>query len=522
MLIVAALAAAGVALRLALARQSLFADELSTHWIVAGRGLGDVISVVHTDAEITPPLFFVASWLTTRIDLAPELLRAPSLLAGAATIPLVYLLGARTVGRRAALVTAALTTCSPFMAYYAAEARGYALMVALVLGSTLCMLAAVDRGGARWWIAYAACACAAVYTHYTAVFALAGQLGWLLWAHPEARRPALAASAGAAVAFLPWLSGLQGDLESPTTDILSALQPFTPTYVRTSVAHWAIGFPYATAGTAVADLPGVPALAAVALALALAAAGIARRLRTLRRPDRDLALVIVLAASVPVGTAIASALGSNLFGTRNLAASWPAFALCLAAFLLAAGPRLGLAAAALAIGAFAVGGLKLLDRDFQRPDYRGAAALVERSAAAGDVVVDGVSLSPAGVPTTIDLAFAGRLRVFPLGRDTVRYDPFRIVALAPSIEQVVARAVAAAGGRKLFLVVSPHARSTRTALAALPDRYRAVPARTYPGINRIQVIVARSDRERRVVARERRAAEEPALDREARLRHRRV
>ena len=81
-------------------------------------------------------------------------------------------------------------------------------------------------------------------------------------------------------------------------------------------------------------------------------------------------LVIVLAASVPVGEALVSAVGSNLFGTRNLAASWPAFALCLAALLVAAGPRLGIAAAALAIGAFAVGGIKLLDPDFRRRGLR--------------------------------------------------------------------------------------------------------------------------------------------------------
>lgn len=40
------------------------------------------ISTVHTDIEITPPLYFVAAWLATRIDLTPELLRASSLFAG--------------------------------------------------------------------------------------------------------------------------------------------------------------------------------------------------------------------------------------------------------------------------------------------------------------------------------------------------------------------------------------------------------------------------------------------------------
>jgi mannosyltransferase len=490
MLIVAALTAVGVALRLAVAQQSLFADELSTRYVIAGHGLADVISVVHTDAEITPPLYFVASWLTTRIDLTPELLRAPSLAAGAAAIPLVYLLGLRTVGRRAGLVAAALTAFSPFMVFYSTEARGYELMVVLVLGSTLCLLAALERGRARWWAGYAICTCAAVYTHYTAVFALAGQLLWVLWAHPAARRAALLATAAAAFGFLPWLSGLRGDLESPTTDILSALQPFDVGYVRSSLAHWAVGFPYATPESRLADLPGVPALVALGLAVALGAVGLAAA--TLRgrrrRPSPELVLVVVLALSVPVGEAIASAVGSNLLGARNLAGSWPAFAVCLAALLLAAGRRLGIVAAVLAIAAFAAGGLKLLDRDFRRPDYDGAAAFIDRAAAPGDVVVDGVSLSPAGVPTTLDVAFAGRRRVFALGRDRVRYDPFRILAPAPPAADVVRSAAAAAGRRRLFLVLAPGSTLAREALAAVPPEYRRVAERGYPGINDIEVL----------------------------------
>ena len=78
--------------------------------------------------------------------------------------------------------------------------------------------------------------CAAVYTHYTAVFVLGAQLLWLLWAHPEARRPALLANLGAALAFLPWISGLIADLNSPTTKILGALQPFDPPQPRRSLS----------------------------------------------------------------------------------------------------------------------------------------------------------------------------------------------------------------------------------------------------------------------------------------------
>jgi mannosyltransferase len=485
-LTIALITGVGTALRLVVGGQSLFADELSTYWIVTGRSLGDVFSVVHTDAEITPPLYFVATWLTTRIDLAPELVRAPSLIAGVATIPLVYLLGIRTVGRRAGLVAAALTALSPFMVYYSAEARGYALMIALVVLSTLALLAAVDGGRARWWVAYAACACLAVYTHYTSVFALGGQLLWLLWAHPEARRPALAASAGAAIAFLPWLSGLRSDLGSDTTDILSALSPFTPSFVRTSLLHWAIGYPYAIESTRILELPGVPALVMLALALLIALAGLAA---SRMRVDRRLLLLVVLAVSVPLGEALVSAVGSNLFGTRNLAASWPAFALCLAAFLVAAGPRLGPAAAALAIGAFAIGAVKLLGPDFRRPDFQAVAAFIDRSAAPGDVVVDGAPFSPAGVPAALDAAFERQHRRFYLGRDEVRYDPFRILAPAPRTDAVIARAVAAADGRRLFMAFVGRSPLMAEAVAALPAGYRRVEERTYEGLVPVVVLV---------------------------------
>jgi hypothetical protein len=495
MLIVAALTTIGVALRLVVAHQSLFGDEISTHWIVSRSDLWGVISTVHTDAEITPPLSFVATWLTTRIDFAPEFLRAPSLIAGAATVPLVYLLGLRTVGRRAALVATALTALSPFMVFYSAEARGYSLMIALVLLSTLAMVAAVETRRARLWLAYAICACAAVYTHYTSVFALAGQMLWLLWAHPEARRPAIAASAGAAVAFLPWLSGFRGDLNSTTTDILSALQPFDVRWVRTSLTHWAVGYPYAGSGTGLRDLPGGPALILLAAGLVVALTGVVaprrREPRRLARLDKPIALVVALAVSVPAGEAIASALGSNVFGTRNLAASWPAFALCLAAFLVAAGPRLGPAAAALAVAAYAIGGAKMLDNSFQRDDYQGVSAFIDRSAKRRDVVVDGASLSPAGLPTALEVAFGRPHRTFYLNRDEVTYDPFRIVSLAPPVPEIVDRATAAAAGGRVFFVFIDGSALSREAIAALPSDYRRLESRTYPGIDTLVLDVVK-------------------------------
>ena len=383
--------AVGAALRLSVAGQSLFADELSTYWILDTNGLWGVVSTVHTDAEITPPLFFVLSWFTTRIELTPELLRAPAVLAGSATIPLVYFVGARTVGRAAGLVAAALTALAPFMIFYSAEGRGYGLAMALVTLSTLALLVAADGGGARWWAVYAAASCGAMLTHYTMAFVLAGQLVWVLWAHPQARRPALVANAAAALGFLPWLTGLKADLDSPTTDILSALAPVTLDTVTSGLAHWSVGYPYQYASTGLLDLPGPVALVLLGLGVTLAAAGLALRAageglgRRLSQIDRGLVLVVVLALATPVGTVLASAIGTNVFGVRNLAGSWPGLALALAALLVACGPRLRVAAVTLVLASFAIGAVKMLDDSFARPGLpgRGRAGRPGRGGARG-------------------------------------------------------------------------------------------------------------------------------------------
>ena len=493
--VVVALAGLGLALRLAVADQSVFGDELSTYWIVSTNGLGGVVSTVHSDAEITPPLYFMAAWATTRIDLTPELLRAPSLLAGTAAIPLTYLLGLRTVGRSAALVAATLTALSPFMIFYSAEARGYALAIALVLLSTLALVAAVDDRRLRWWVLYGASTCGAFYTHYTVVFPFAVQLLWLLWFHPEARKAALLANLGAAFAFLPWLSGLTNDLSSPTTEILSELSPFDFRTVRISLEHWSIGYPYSSPfapHTALRHMPGVVALVLLGMGVALAVVGLAStRFREshvfrLARLDRRVVLIVALALSAPIGEALVSALGTNLFGTRNLAVSWPGFALSLAALLVAAGPRLRFATVVLAIGAFAIGAGKMLESQYERPDYEAVGALIDREASSGDVVVDAAAvLVTPGPLSGLDVALERAHRVFRIGVPQQRDHPFNDDDPILRTDEVMHQAASAAAGRRIFLVSS----GTRffvplieQAIGALPGRYQRVEARTYAGL----------------------------------------
>ena len=327
-------------------------------------------------------------------------MRLPSLVAGTATIPLVYLLGVRTVGRAAGLVAAAVMALSPFMIYYSGEARAYALMIAFVTATALALLAAIRTGRTRWWVIYAVCSCAALYTHYTSVFPLFGLALWVLWKQRQALRACALANIGVLIGFAPWIPGFIADNNSPTTKLLSALQPFAFDPVTRALEQWAVGYPYVPVSSVPGDL--ARALTAAGVLVALAAGGVRlwRILRTargslatsLRLIPEGAALVAILALATPVGEAFFSAIGTNLLGARNLNAGWPGLAVAIGGIVAAAGVPLSLGCAALVIGGYAIGAVKSLDSDVSRADYAGVARAIEQRWKPGDVVVDGASV----------------------------------------------------------------------------------------------------------------------------------
>jgi hypothetical protein len=446
-LIVGGLTAIGAAIRLAHPDRALFADELSTYWISARPSATGVLSLVGhaypggSTAEISPPLYFLLAWLTTQLGHAPELVRLPSLLAGIGTVPLVYLVGKRTVGRSAGLVAAGLSAFSPFLIYYSGEARGYALMVFLLLASTLAMLLALDTGRRRYWALYAVASGLAMLTHYTAVFLLVGQLMWLLWTHRQAWRAALVANLGAVILFSPWIPAAIRQFRSPTLNILNSLSPFNFHSARVSLFHWVIGYPYDE--VTLRQVPGLPAVILLlgALVLSLAAAAWQSRGRTALPADRGeqawtlsrrglwvahrrLGLVAILALSVPVGEALESAVGTHTFGGRNLAGSTTGVLLALAAILVAPRRPIRYATVGLAMAAFVWGAVKMVEPQYQRPDTGAAARYVERHIRPGDVVIDETVLRSPGPLSPLDTVLRRGIPVFRAGGPAERDHPF--------------------------------------------------------------------------------------------------
>lgn len=487
LVLVGLLVLVGATLRILVARQSLYGDEVATYWDVSSHGLWGLISALHgTHIEITPPLFFIAAWFTRQLGHAPLLLRLPSLIAGTLTIPAVYVLGLRTIGRLPALVACALSAVAPFMVYYSAEARAYGLMMLLVVVSTLSMLQALESGRRRWWIAYGVCSCAAAYTHYTCVFYLVGQFGWLVWLHPAARRPALLANLGAILGLLPWVSAILNAQSSYTTEIMSILSPFSLHDVRIYLEHWAIGHPYPGAG-GIGEFPGPVALTLLAGAALLALVGLRLRLRPRGRSagahrlfGRRPALVVVLLASVPVGEALQSAVGTHVFGVRNLAASWPALAL-LSAALLAAAPGLRAAAIGLAITGFAIGGIKMAAGGrWARPDVQAAASFLAREAHPGDAVIDDSGVTP-GPLTALDTGVRIPYRTFRATLPQESSHPFTFGDPRVPFAHAVQEALMAARSGRLF-VISAFPRGGQPLRPSLPAGFRLVNQALQPGI----------------------------------------
>jgi mannosyltransferase len=489
----------GLLLRLPSAGDSLYGDELSTYFTVTGHGLRSTIDIVRSDQELTPPLFYALSWLATKLGNPTETVRLVSVIAGVAAIPVTYLVGIRTVGVRGGVVGAALVALSPFLIFYSTEARAYALMMLLGLLSTLALLMALDDGRVRWWVAYAICSCAAVYTHYTVVFLLAAQLLWALWTQPRARLALIGANVAVAVALLPWLSEFRADQRSPCGKIIGELQPFDVTALRVDVGRWSIGHPVLQ----IAAIPGAVALALMIAGLVAGAIGAA--LTRPARPGSRVVLVVMLALALPVGAALASIVGHSIFTPRNLIASWPELALVAGALVGAGSGALRVVASVLLLGGFAVAGAEMLARRHQRPDYAAAVGFVERSARPGDVVVDQPFPTP-GPLSAVDAAFARRggshppvLRLgFPSLATELRarrpggVGPCASAFLPPAPGRRVAReAAGVARDGRIYLIgfgltslSAPRGTPLGAFVGGLPKRFRLVQTRAFPGFGR--------------------------------------
>jgi 4-amino-4-deoxy-L-arabinose transferase-like glycosyltransferase len=224
-LIVALITLAAAWLRLQnLGQPSLWWDE----FITVGASLGPLSQMLPVlkyigpsdiGVELFPPLAHVITHWLTLISHNDALMRLPGALAGVASVPALYLLCRRPLGRMTALSAALLMALSVYHMHYSREVRPYSLFMLENLLALHLLHEGLDQGRKRLLWGFGAVACAMLYTSYMAATLIAAQVlfaGALLarrfmsGQRAQALAPALhlgSALAVAALLYLPWAAG---------------------------------------------------------------------------------------------------------------------------------------------------------------------------------------------------------------------------------------------------------------------------------------------------------------------------
>ncbi len=188
--------------------QSLWHDEAFTI-LVARKDFGAMVYDLVADFNHPPLHYVVVHFVFRLLGESVFVARLPSAIVGAAAVPLLFLLGRRLYDARTGLLAAALLLVSQQALVLSQTARGYSQLLFFALAAELAFLIALrERKAMAWWWAVV-CATLALYSHFYAVFVLAGCLGFLLWAYPRySLRPAwtIGGIALAAALALPWLA----------------------------------------------------------------------------------------------------------------------------------------------------------------------------------------------------------------------------------------------------------------------------------------------------------------------------
>jgi 4-amino-4-deoxy-L-arabinose transferase-like glycosyltransferase len=321
-----------------------------------------------------PPGYFLLlrCWLWLWGDARVETARTLSALAGALTVPAVWLLAARVgAPRRAAWLACILVAVSPPLVYLGQEARVFALFATLVtlLAATTAWIKQADRPAA--WISFAGLGAILVHLHYYAFFVLTALgLNLLVWAWPRRWKP-LFKLAGAAVfvglAFLPWLDNFRWQMsQGATRSAESWWQQLAFTPAASVVGHTLVWKEEGSGAVAIISMVVIVFIYLPTLALLL---------RAHIRPGTIFSLVVGV-LTILVALAVA---GMPMINYRYISALFPALMLVLAWGLALGSWRSWLTLMPMmALVAVMTPALARVYLVRHKPDWRGLAAHIEK------------------------------------------------------------------------------------------------------------------------------------------------
>lgn len=154
-------------------RKSVYLDEaLSVRY--AQMNWADFIHVLQ-QYEANMALYYVLLRGVVHIGDSEFCIRLISVIAGIATVPVMYALAKQLFGRACGLLAALLMAVSACDVVYSQEARGYALAVLLVTLSSWLFVLGLEAPSWAGWAWYAVVSALAVYSHFYAALIVAAQ-----------------------------------------------------------------------------------------------------------------------------------------------------------------------------------------------------------------------------------------------------------------------------------------------------------------------------------------------------------
>ena len=299
------------------------------------------------------------------------LLRLPSVICAALTVPVAYLIARRLFDERVALLTGALLAVNTFLLQYAQEARAYAALVLVVSLCTYLFIRATDDGRWRTWVSYGVLGAVATYLHVFGVLVLVAHVATFAVRRPSRPRRALAAYSLVLGLVSPLLIAVviqAGRFGGPGI-------PLSLHGIVSLISRLAGGGP---------PQPGLRII--VVVYVLLQAVGLWAIARRWGDPDRRWSGVVLLAwLLIPICAIVALTVVKDVFVLRYFIVSLPPFAMLAALGLTQLRWRFVVASIVLLLGAQRV--VTWYGFRSGRPDYKSAATSVDSALMRDDEIV---------------------------------------------------------------------------------------------------------------------------------------
>jgi mannosyltransferase len=347
---------------------------------------------------------FMHAWI--QVSQAEWWLRLPSAIAVTALVPVTYLLGRRLFHARVGVVAAVLVAANGYVAEYAQEGRGYALLMVMAAASTLLFVRYLQEPSSRTWWPWVLLTCLLGYAHFFGALVIGAQVLALLLRRglPTPARRAWLGVAVIGLAHIPLAAFLALGGDKGQSEGLPDLTPvrFIGAFARLSGN---LTLPNGPGESGWGEtLLGAPLMVLVAIPCTVALVKLWRSRRSL---DEHAWGILLLTAwvLVPIGSIAVLSLAKPLFGARYFVEVIPAIALLAAVGLSFIRPRW--AQVALATGIVALGAAAVVVWHLQPPreDAAGVVDILSQPGADGAEPGDVIVFAPwyARVPVEVYL-----------------------------------------------------------------------------------------------------------------------